>query len=464
MLFDAFKKIADSLTINESIAYIATLIGIIVALYLYIRNQIMSRKETILKEYIDTDEELVSYLDEIEPQLKYERSTYKKFLEKNLMRIDNILGKLTFFSFRALDYHILFSVVYSFVFFYVLWLFGNEWKIGNLYVIENDNRLSTSILLVFTLLVVYYSFKHIDNIITFLKKHLPYSSQIRDYIINFITYLVLGIGILLVAFVVLYKVGGIGLVGIGLGAVAVVNIARRWGGRGGIVILLIGAGPTFANLGIGLDDFGILFLLFFVILPVVNAFFDYISMYFSRFFAYRILKDSKGLIVLDIILDLLVAVILFFLLAHTLYYAIDLANIYIIKDEVSLIPIESYKVQLLTNPLSKDVLPITLMLFSTLVPTLAHIGLALFSFIADIMIKPQLHSLYEQIETLLVSNNITKRKKEEIAINLASYDLALHYKVIILFQTILGFLLLGCFAILAVKLGWYVFEIPHIGT
>ncbi len=449
MLSNTLEKIANSLTINESITYLAVLVVAILSLYLYIQNEIKNQKETILKEYIDTEEELVSYLKNIEPQLKYERSTYKNFLEKNLMYIDNILGKLTFFSYQALNKHILYSLIYSLFFFYISWLFGNEVRMGNLQLMGNNNKLVTSIFLLFTIVFLYYNFKHRDNIIMFINKYLPDTSYINKSLIDNIIFL-----------------GAAGTVGVGVGAGGILGITLGVG-----VGVILGVGGARGVLGIAAVAVGVgvgvaehntltlayLILLFFIILPLVNAVFDYISMYFSRFFAYRILKDSKGKIVLAIFLDSIVALILLFLLAYTLYYVLDFVNISIIKDKTIWIPIETYKTQILTNPLDKEVLWITLMFVSTLVPTLTHIGLALFSFVADIMIKPQLHSLYEQLESLLVTENITKREKAKIAENLAFYDLSTRYKLYILAETILLILLAICLFIFAVKIEWYSF-------
>ena len=285
---------------------------------------------------------------------------------------------------------------------------------------EKSDRLWTTLFLVFEIILVYPYLTNETHIAKFIKSKIPYISRLSDDLVE-----------ILLLSIVMVTVAGVA-------------------GAGAVVIGVVGGGVA-----IEANPVNIIFLLFFLILPVINAIFDYLSMYASRYFAKRILKDSKGLIVFDILADLVIAAFLLYCLAQTLYFVLDMTNIYFIKNEALFIPISEYKALLLSNPWNAEVLWITLMFVSTLIPTLLHIILALASFVADFIIKPHLHDLYEQLEKLMTVEIESKREKANIANSLASWELASEYKYYFLATTLLIILLVLSVAILFIKLGLF---------
>jgi phosphatidylglycerophosphatase A len=196
----------------------------------------------------------------------------------------------------------------------------------------------------------------------------------------------------------------------------------------GVVVGLGGLGGLGVGVGVvatgKLNSYNILLILFFIILPLVNSIFDYLSMYFSRYFASKILEtDKKLVILLDLIYDFLIAIVLLFILSFTLFFITDITNTFIIKDEARFIPIETYKTQILNNPFDKDILWITLMFISTLIPTFLHFLLATYAIMASFAIKPHLHTLSDELKTLL-PNDPDCLKKEEIAKSLVHYRIS----------------------------------------
>ncbi|RUM67984.1 MAG: hypothetical protein DSZ06_00005, partial [Sulfurospirillum sp.] len=219
-----------------------------------------------------------------------------------------------------------------------------------------------------------------------------------------------------------------------------------------LAVLLLGIA-----LGVFKGIFGdtILVFLFFILLPFINAIFDYISMYFSRLYAENILKTtSKFKIFWELILDAIIAVVLLFSLAYTLYHGLDFVNNNVIKDKELFIPIEYYKKQILHNPLHKDVLWITMMFFSTIIPTLLHMFLAIYAFIGTIMTKPHIHELVNNLN-LLKPNDPNYLKKEEVALGLARVRLADKIQWYILGEVLLIVLFLVVLSMLLIKKGFF---------
>ncbi|MDQ7085607.1 MAG: hypothetical protein Q9M36_12155 [Sulfurovum sp.] len=132
-------------------------------------------------------------------------------------------------------------------------------------------------------------------------------------------------------------------------------------------------------------------------------------------------------IFLDIIVDILIAMLLFVSLSLALYGAINLSNIYLIQEEALFIPIEDYKALLFNGEyFHAEVLWITLMFLSTLLPTLLHFVLFVYALVQFILVKPHLHELVKELETLELDNH---HKKDVVASALAKYRLStwLHF-------------------------------------
>lgn len=148
------------------------------------------------------------------------------------------------------------------------------------------------------------------------------------------------------------------LVGVGVGVVG-----------GGVLSLIYG--------GNFLNSANTSILIFLLLIPLLNAILDFISLTLSRYFSRKILNENLFLILFHLILDFLFAVISLILLLVALYYSIELFNAMIGKELQ--IPIYSMLDSTLKNPFSLENAWITFMLLSTLIPTLLHILLALIS-------------------------------------------------------------------------------------
>ena len=384
------------------------------ALVKYVRKDLKQEKWEVMEKVLTNETSISSYKEEIKSSLHHKPSLYKNSLKKVLNQIDSIFGNLELVSYKALDKHILFSILYTFLFFYIVWLFGGDGKIGELQLIQSENRLVVTLYLFFVITTFYFSFKYLDTIIDFIINKIPF---IDDNSLS-----AEGEG----GVVGLVGLGLVGAVGLGLGlelrfvlVVVVGGVVVGGVGVVGGVIVGVGVGVVVSN---SLNADGILLLLFFLILPFINAIFDYLSMYLSRYFAQNILKtNNKWKVFADLILDLVFGIILAFGLAYILFYTIDYANTSIINDKMLHIPIEHYKELFLTGDVfNRDILWITMMFASTLIPTFMHFILALYSFVLFILVKPHLHHLVEELSILDEDDH---HHKETISKNLALHRL-----------------------------------------
>lgn len=399
----------------------------------HVHKHLNDEKIFVMDKILVNDESITSYKNKIEQSLLYKPSRYKEKLQKVLSYIDNIFGKLEIFSFKAIERLIIFSIIYSFLFFYLVWLFGGEGKIGELQLITNDNKLTVTLYLIFQITILYLLFQYLNPIENLIIKHLSLISS-NHFSKNVVGILgpVVGIVVIVFVLVVVVVIGiGVGVIGIEViegegGVVGVVGIILGivLGIGGGVGVGVIGIGVIGVVLGAGEGGIvlsnNILYLLFFLILPLFNTIFDYSSMYFSRYYSQKIIESQyKWQIFLDLFIDLIIGIILFVGLALTLFYTLEFSNLYFSKDKALFIPIEHYKTLFCAYDFfHKDILWITLMFTSTLLPTFLHLGLALYSLVQFILVKPHLHNIVQQLSTLTETNNF---EKEKIA-----YALSLH--------------------------------------
>ncbi|CAA6815745.1 MAG: Unknown protein [uncultured Sulfurovum sp.] len=398
---------------NKLIALLITLFGTFYWLINRIRTELNEKKKEFMKDILVSEKSLLSVSNELQSKLNHSPNLYKEILTSVLTFLEKHLEPLKLFSSKAFDKHLTFSIIYSFLFFYLVWLFGGTGAIGKHELMPNENRLLITLFFIFEILVLYFLLTQITQIIIFLSKKLPFFSHLSN---TWQVLIVVGVVVGLVVVVVGVIGGGLvvlGVVGGGLGVLG-------GGGLGGVVIGGVGVVGVLLN---SINSTTILYLLFFLILPFINTIFDYLSMIVSRYFAQKILYEhtKKLHIFLDILADLIVAAILLVTLAFTLYYVVDATNVYLIKDPQLFIPIEHYKELLLSrNLFHPDVLWITLMFFSTLIPTLIHLFLFVYSLMAFILVKPHLHQIVSELKKLDLDNH---HKKELIAYDLADYRL-----------------------------------------
>ena len=472
-MLEIIKQFVNDFSVTEYVGAIIGLLVTIATFYNFISNRLKEEKNEIIEKHIITTESINSYINDINNQLYYQPSIYKSLLHNILDFLTKNLGELKVFSFNSFSKHYVISFIYSFFFFYFVWLLGGNGQIGSLKFIDNiyDRSFITFFIIIETL-IVYILIKKI-KIYTFLNE--KGKSLFLNFllIINIILFsLIYGVHFGIIIFISFAILGTITLITtslketvpllnkvlmIGFGIIVVLGLLLvTWL----ISIMLIGVilkEDLAVNLQIiGITETNIVIFLFALILPFINAIFDYISMYFSRFFAYKILKThSKLKIILDALLDLIVAIILLYLLAVTLFYVVDLINIYFIKEKALFIPIETYKAQLLANPFNKDILWVTLMFISTLVPTILHLFLATYSILAYWFTKPHLHDLVAQLSNLK-PNDPNYLKKENTAKGLVSYRLASIIKIYLFIGSLLLIVLSIVVFMLLLKKGLYV--------
>ena len=419
----------------------------------FIKNELKEKQQFIVDNLLTTIESTSSYADSIQKNIKPDTFLYKTYLQKTLNFLNKYLGDLKVFSFSTGEKHFTYSLIYSFFFFYITWIFGSSGNIGNLNYLSDENQSSYSLYLIFMSISTYYLLIiQRQKIQTFLITFVPNLSKLNKNKQDIILYSILVLIIL--------DIGG--LIGLGLIAIYVIvlvkiQLIKELNYEIKLIIFGILLIKVLLNILLYAQlNENILSLLFFFILPFINSIFDYISMYFSRLFAQKILKtNSKWEVFIDIIIDTVIAITLLFGLAFTLFYTLEYANS-LITDEKLLIPIEAYKTQLLSNPFNKEVLWITLMFFSTLIPTLAHLVLGLYSLIALRVIKPHLEKVVNELNSLK-DNDPNSFKKYLIAKELAVYELSrmLNIYMIIGLGIIIGFS--GSLLALLIKMGFNIF-------
>jgi len=418
----------------------------------FIGNELKDKQQFIVENLLTTIESTSSYADHIQKDIKPDTFLYKTYLQKTLNFLDKYLEEIKRISFSTWNKHFTYSFIYSFFFFYISWLLGASGDIGNLTLIEDENRLIISFFIFFEIITSFLLFTRLQEIQTFLRKKIPYFSRLNNWQILIIVAIGI-IGIVLIGKVITMGLK-VGVVAEVILMITVVGVILSKEEIGIMKIVIIGTIIVFILNRI--NSTTILYLLFFLILPFINSIFDYISMYYSRLFAQKILKtDSKLKVFFDIIIDSIIAIVLLFGLAFTLFYTLEYANS-LITDEKLLIPIEAYKMQLLNNPFDKEVLWITLMFFSTLIPTLAHLVLGLYSLIALRVIKPHLEKVVNELNSLK-DNDPNSFKKYLIAKELAVYELSrmLNIYMIIGLGIIIGFS--GSLLALLIKMGFNIF-------
>lgn len=439
-MFDVLKAFIDDFTVMEYITFLIGIATTLVGLYLYTKNQLKTEKDEIIEKHLINNETINSYVQRLKTKTKHHPSLYKTLLENILNILSKLLGKLKIFSLQGFEKHLTYSFIYSLSFFYLAWLIGGDGRVGSHQLFPNENKIIVSLLLIFEIILFYSVIKYNNTIIYYLGKKTSFCSD---------TWIELLFSVIIWGLIAIIAIGGgitVATIGIGVSIVLLLGIIASIAGIG--LILLLGFIELIGSSGL------IIYFLFFLLLPFINAIFDYISMYFSRFFAQKILETTSKLkIFFDALLDLVIAIALLYLLAETLYFILDLTNVYLIKNKVMFIPIDYYREQILLNPFHTDIVWITLMFISTLIPTILHMFLATYALLAYFVTKPHLHDLVAKLNDLK-PNDPDYLKKEEVAKGLARYRLADMIKLYLIIGTLLITLLGVVFLMLFLKKGF----------
>jgi len=158
-----------------------------------------------------------------------------------------------------------------------------------------------------------------------------------------------------------------------------------------VTFIAVIAGATWLG-GISLADPQITsWLLFLVLLPPINAVFDWASWWASRALGRSLVSTLEQpeattwqrvrTLLSDMLVDIVIAVFLLTMLAYFMPRLMDAWNWFVVMLEDGEVPIDlvDYLCAAARNPLT-DGLWATLMLFSTLIPTIGHLGMLIMAF------------------------------------------------------------------------------------
>ena len=341
---------------------------------------------------------------------------YRYWLKNILNKIDIYLGKPKFSKYFILNnifFHYSFAILYLFIVFLIIWLLGGSNTIGVLEILPKKDTLLDKFFFIFLffliliLILLNNNYKKLNiNILStlipqkyikFFGGHKIYYSIIasifvyilyKNILISIITLifsLVLNLTTLSILVLSLFfSFGAIGLMCFGISIAISVGKFRL--PSVGIIVLNSSVALT---IGIGIylilsegyffNEYNSSLLVFLLIIPFLNAILDFISLTVSRYFSQKIADgESIFLIIFHLLLDLILAVILFVGLAYILYYGIELFNALV--DKNLQIPIKEMLTDTIKEPFALKNAWITFMLLSTLIPTLLHILLAISTF------------------------------------------------------------------------------------
>jgi len=432
----------NDFTTKELVVAIATIVGVLFTLKVSLNRYLENNRNWIIDKHFTSKESIDYHIKDIGNKIIYTQNIYKYVLNLFLSKIDYILGRNKLINKKAFIKILSLSYIYSTLAFMLSWFLGGNGSIGNITIIKNDisvkARLSVvdaslSIILFFiiiglaTYIYDYYKYQIKNDKVIFKSKHISKSNQYSP--IYFITFFYILIGYFLLknnvvedGLDILYFVAALNYIWflilmIILPGIILFYLKDFLDERDNVskrlllssIMLLLTLFIFFYN--IAGNKFLIVVFLFMIFLPFINAIFDYISIYISRLFAKNILITNSILkIAIEICLDAIIAVGLFFLLSYTLMEIFQYLNI---NFNLS-IPIEYYKTLLFTDPFNPNVLWITIMFISTLIPTLMHILLGLLSIPLNIIFKPHLQELIDDLKKLQ-PNDPNMPFKENIA-------------------------------------------------
>jgi len=180
---------------NKLLTILISIFGIFYGLITRMRTELNEKKKEFMEKVLVSQTSVNSFQNEIKEQLNHTPNLYKEELKRVLGFLDKHLEKLKLFSLKAFDKHFTFSLIYSFLFFYLVWLFGGSGQIGVHEFMPNANRLTTTLYLIFEIVVIYFLLTRTKEIQNFLVKKLPYFSHLSDNWQEFLVGLGVGLGV-----------------------------------------------------------------------------------------------------------------------------------------------------------------------------------------------------------------------------------------------------------------------------
>jgi len=355
---------------------------------------------------------------------------YRENLASSLDFLDNRVGSN--FSFKAFDFSLYLALIYSFMSFFILWLFGASGTIGSIEILPSNSSLAdkaiSTLIFIFTFLF-FYSLGNIrDNTKKILIEKLNISNKIVLEVINLVLIvliILLVVGVVIGLLIVGEKVGLVGLIiglGLKIGVGLRVKVAKIIGLIIGIVIGLTGVGVIVVVVGklsgnlllllsfvvvvlllilvirggviavvgvlggvgvlivismVGVNMNTIIYFLFFLLLPAINSLFDWLSLSITRYLGYLATESySRVKLLLLALLDAFLAGVFLIAILKTFETVINYFDIYIYftySETRSFFDISQKIKDFFINPFDIDSLWIGAMILTTLIPTLLHL-------------------------------------------------------------------------------------------
>lgn len=311
---------------------------------------------------------------------------YKQRLKKALLNLDSSLGKPSW-SIKFIKNNIIFhyglSIIYVFSIYYFLWIFKGTEAFSTINLLESELSIRSRIFICLGFLLILFGIYYLEK-----KKEKLTSLELHKRIFSLVGAMV-GVGIISIIKGVHISAGF--LIALALILIATTSFVHQKTITLRITSIgIFGFGSIISFVILGIFDyfyaksfFGemtISIYLFLIILPMINAQFDFVSLSISRYFSNKIANDNSILLILiHLLLDIVFAVILLLILVNFLYHAIEYINGFI--DLKKSIPIKNILFNTMQNPFSLDNIWVTSMLFSTLLPTLIHFLLAVVTFL-----------------------------------------------------------------------------------
>lgn len=334
---------------------------------------------------------LNDHLNELKKETKLAR-LYDSYLRRGLEAADTFFGPCPF-GYRAWSVCFMVAFIYPVVLYNVHWALGGSGSLGGIDFITAypGSQIRITFLTLLPIIVgspVYFWRSQINRIAK--AKY----SRIRS--------LALAIGVAFAGALV-FLFGGAGAVAFAFAGVVVFSPSVA--GAGVIAVALLGAAAvavTFAVLQGTVTLQLLAFVVFLILLPLVNSVFDYLSWGITRSLGRMLQRHlSLGRAILLGMVDITVAVALLVTLASGFGFSLVVMNNVLLLGEP--MKFEKIVAQAVDGPFSEG-LWITAMLFSTLIPTAIHFAFVLMGLISKVRRSRKQEEWVAAIEAVLNPN------------------------------------------------------------
>ena len=350
---------------------------------------------------------ILGWLEDDKLLVKYQQGL-TWFLEK----LNQFYGKPN--SFKAFNKSLLLSYIYPLLFFLIAYVFfgGTHYFAGSEVLPAGESgRWGQALLIILLAGITYVLLAHTDNVTHFIVKKL---AIVNPKLENIVELLVVVVGVAGVVVGV-----AVGVVGVAV-AVAVAGVAFGGGGVGVAVGVTVAVGATVVGWfdSVSVSNNAVFSLSFLLVLPIVNASLDWLSWLASRYFLKSAAKTNKvSVIWLYILLDIGLAIVFMIGLVLLLPSSINL-----VLSSFSEIHLDWQQIAWTAknDPWGQGIMT-TLMLLTTLLPTLIHLFLGLLAGTLSIYGRQYL-------------SNGLKKTKDNIGYSIAAFVFTLYIALVVGFM------------------------------